>query len=107
MSLIAHIQQTRFLLSIERGRRNSSRSVARSPNRFERTPFRRKQSAAVVAAQPAAPAAKPGEPTDRMLAAILPAGGQAWFFKVVGPIPAIDKHEKEINDFFTDRPRCR
>jgi hypothetical protein len=44
--------------------------------------------------------AKPGEPTDRMLAAILPAGGQAWFFKAVGPIAEIDKHEKEINDFF-------
>jgi hypothetical protein len=43
---------------------------------------------------------KPGEPTDRMLAAILPANGQAWFFKAVGPIADIDKHEKEINDFF-------
>lgn len=41
-----------------------------------------------------------GEPTDRMLAAILPAGDQAWFFKAVGPIAAIDKREKEINDFF-------
>jgi hypothetical protein len=30
---------------------------------------------------------KPGEPTDRMLAAILPAGGEAWFFKAVGQIP--------------------
>ncbi|HMC12601.1 MAG TPA: hypothetical protein VKH44_14980, partial [Pirellulaceae bacterium] len=45
---------------------------------------------------------KPGEPTDRMLAAILPAGGQAWFFKAVGPIADIDKHEKEINDFFAN-----
>jgi hypothetical protein len=44
---------------------------------------------------------KPGEPTDRMLAAILPSGEQAWFFKAVGPIAEIDKHEKEINDFFT------
>jgi hypothetical protein len=44
---------------------------------------------------------KPGEPTDRMLAAILPAGGQAWFFKAVGPIADIDKHEKEIKDFFS------
>jgi hypothetical protein len=43
----------------------------------------------------------PGEPTDRMLAAILPADGQAWFFKVVGPIAEIDKREKEINDFFS------
>src|SRR5215208_2660662 len=48
-----------------------------------------------------ADAAKPGEPTDRMLAAILPAGGQAWFFKAVGPIVEIDKHEKEINNFFS------
>lgn len=44
---------------------------------------------------------KPGEPTDRMLAAILPANGQAWFFKVVGPIAEIDKHEKEIKEFFS------
>lgn len=48
----------------------------------------------------AAPPANLGEPTDRMLAAILPAGNQAWFFKVVGPIPAIEKREKELNDFF-------
>lgn len=47
------------------------------------------------------PEAKPGEPTDRMLAAILPAGGQAWFFKAVGPIADIGKHEKEIKEFFT------
>ena len=51
-------------------------------------------------AKTAAPAATPGEPTDRMLAAILPAGGQAYFFKVVGPIAAVDTHEKELNDFF-------
>jgi hypothetical protein len=44
---------------------------------------------------------KSGEPTDRMLAAILPSGDQAWFFKTVGPIPEIDKHEKEIKGFFT------
>jgi hypothetical protein len=44
--------------------------------------------------------AKPGEPTDRMLAAILPANGQAWFFKIVGPIAQVAKHEKEINEFF-------
>src|SRR4051812_36694406 len=41
-----------------------------------------------------------GEPTDRMLAAVLPAGDQAWFFKAVGPIPEIDMNEKEINNFF-------
>lgn len=47
------------------------------------------------------PVAKPGELTDRMLAAILPNGSQAWFFKTVGPVAEIDKHEKEITDFFT------
>jgi hypothetical protein len=59
----------------------------------------KEQKAERVAAD--APAAKPGEPTDRMLAAILPTNGQAWFFKAVGPIPEIDKHEKEIKDFFS------
>ncbi len=51
-------------------------------------------------AKEAAPAAAPGEPTDRMLTAILPAGGQAYFFKVVGPVAEMDKREKEFNDFF-------
>ena len=51
-------------------------------------------------AKEAAPAAAPGEPTDRMLTAILQAGGQAYFFKVVGPIAEMDKREKEFNDFF-------
>lgn len=40
------------------------------------------------------------EPTDRMITAIVPVGGQAYFFKVVGPIAAIDKHQQELNDFF-------
>lgn len=57
-----------------------------------------KESAPV--AKQEAPAATPGEPTDRMLAAILPVGGQAYFFKVMGPIPAVEKHEKAINEFF-------
>ncbi len=48
-----------------------------------------------------ASAANTGEPTDRMLAAILPSGGQAWFFKVVGPIAEVGKHEKAIDDFFS------
>jgi hypothetical protein len=46
-------------------------------------------------------AATATDATDRMLAAILPVDGQAWFFKAVGPIAEIDKHEKEINDFFS------
>ncbi|HEX5470589.1 MAG TPA: hypothetical protein VFW73_01825 [Lacipirellulaceae bacterium] len=44
--------------------------------------------------------ANSAEPTDRMLTAIVPSGGQAWFFKVVGPIAEVAKHEKAINDFF-------
>jgi hypothetical protein len=36
-----------------------------------------------------------------MLAAIVPASQQAWFFKVVGPIAMIDQHEQAITDFFT------
>jgi hypothetical protein len=40
-----------------------------------------------------------------MLAAILPDGQRAWFFKVVGPIATIDPLEKPITDFFaTIRP---
>jgi hypothetical protein len=60
-----------------------------------------------VAAAPASPApvetvpaATPGEPTDRMLTAVVPVDGQAWFFKVVGPVAVIEKHEKQLNDFF-------
>jgi hypothetical protein len=35
-----------------------------------------------------------------MITAVVPVGGQAWFFKIVGPIAAIDKLEKPLNDFF-------
>ncbi len=55
------------------------------------------------AAEPAADVAEPadvGEPTDRMLAAIVPVGNQAWFFKVVGPVAAVDQREEEIDEFF-------
>ena len=38
---------------------------------------------------------------DRMLAAIVPAPGRAWFFKVVGSQPTVDEHADEINKFFT------
>jgi hypothetical protein len=47
------------------------------------------------------PLAAPGQATDRMLSAILPSGGQAWFFKVVGPIAEVDKHADEITKFFS------
>lgn len=58
-----------------------------------------KESKPPVAEVP--PAAKPGEPTDRMLAAIIPADGQAWFFKLVGPIPKIGTLEKPFEEFVT------
>jgi len=54
-------------------------------------------AAPVVKAQPAAPT---GEATDRMLTAIVPIGSQAYFFKVVGPIAAVEKNEKALGDFF-------
>ncbi len=49
---------------------------------------------------PSAAMAASGEPTDRMLAAILPAGQQAWFLKVVGPLQAVDAAAPEVEKFF-------
>lgn len=54
------------------------------------------EPAAAAAAKPA----ETGEPTHRMLAAILPAGGQAWFFKLVGPLAAVEKRAAEVEKFF-------
>jgi hypothetical protein len=45
--------------------------------------------------------AAPGEATDRMLSAILPAGPQAWFFKAVGPIAVVDKNAEQITNFYS------
>jgi len=62
-----------------------------------------------VSAPVAAPAA--GAATDRMLAAIVPHGDRAWFFKVVGPTAAVDQQAQAILDFFAtirvadDRPQ--
>jgi hypothetical protein len=53
--------------------------------------------AATTANNPATPA---GSATDRMLAAILPDGQRAWFFKVVGSAIAVDKHADELAEFF-------
>jgi hypothetical protein len=53
--------------------------------------------------RPAAVAATPadeGEPTDRMLVAIAPAGEQAYFLKVAGPATVIDAQAEEIMTFF-------
>lgn len=62
--------------------------------------------------QPSAPApAKPaGDPTDRMLGAIVPGPQQAWFFKAVGPNAALDAAAGSIKAFLAsvtledDRP---
>jgi hypothetical protein len=40
------------------------------------------------------------EAHDRMLVAILPAGDRATFFKVVGPVAAVEKSKAEIDAFF-------
>lgn len=52
---------------------------------------------------PAPAAAKPiersGEPTDRMLGAILPGPDQAWFFKAVGPRASIDTAVEAVQEF--------
>lgn len=46
-----------------------------------------------------AAAAPSSTPTDRMLAAVLPEGDRAWFFKVTGPIAEIDAHANKIAEF--------
>jgi hypothetical protein len=48
--------------------------------------------------------AESGEPTDRMLTAIVPDGTQAWFYKVVGPIPVVTSREEEILKFVASVP---
>lgn len=47
----------------------------------------------------AKPIERSGEPTDRMLGAILPGPDQAWFFKAVGPRAAIDSVAGAIKEF--------
>jgi hypothetical protein len=56
-------------------------------------------------ARTAAPSAAPvsvsnAAATDRMLAAILPEGDRAWFFKVTGPTAEVDSRADEIGKFF-------
>ncbi len=45
-----------------------------------------------------------GEPTDRMVAAVVPDGGQAWVYKVTGPIAAVDAHADEVIKFVASVP---
>jgi len=58
------------------------------------------KEAQTPAAEPPKVAESATEPTHRMLGAILPAGDRAWFFKVVGPIAAVDKQAEAITAFF-------
>ncbi|MCA9247374.1 MAG: hypothetical protein KDA42_09675 [Planctomycetales bacterium] len=46
-----------------------------------------------------AASAASGEPTDRMLAAIVPHGEQAWFFKITGSIDSIAAIAESFHDF--------
>ena len=48
----------------------------------------------VAAASPSA------EPTDRMLAAVLPDGNKAWFFKIVTPLTEINERADKVTEFF-------
>jgi hypothetical protein len=68
-------------------------NVAKQPAEPSTTP---------VADSTVAPAEAPGEPTDRMLAAIVPVGDRAYFFKVVGPIAVVDERKDEITAFFSN-----
>lgn len=52
-----------------------------------------------ASAPPTAPAAPAGDPTDRMIGSILPGEGQAWFFKVVGPLERVDASADTIKTF--------
>lgn len=40
------------------------------------------------------------EPTDRMLAAIVPVGDKAWFFKAAGPLGPMNSIAPQIDNFF-------
>lgn len=51
-------------------------------------------------ASPPAATVASSEPTDRMLAAILPAGDKAWFLKVAGPMADVDAAASKATDFF-------
>lgn len=51
-------------------------------------------------AAPAQAGSQAAEPTDRMLAAVLPDGERAWFFKVTGPIAQVEPIAAEVEKFF-------
>jgi hypothetical protein len=97
MAAVAHIRRTlslvlliAFTAAVQTGCREPEQIRSYSVPKEAKPP---------VAETP--PPVKPGEATDRMLAGIIPADGQAWFFKLVGPIPTIDKLEKPFDEFVT------
>jgi len=42
---------------------------------------------------------KDSKPPERLLGAIVPHNDRTWFVKLLGPQPAVDKHEKEFTQF--------
>ena len=42
---------------------------------------------------------KDSKPPQRLLGAIVPHSDRTWFFKLLGPQTAVDKHEKEFTQF--------
>jgi hypothetical protein len=59
-----------------------------------------KSEEAQVPAPVAAASPESAEATDRMLGAIVPAGDQTWYFKVVGPMASVDVNAARIEEFF-------
>jgi len=53
---------------------------------------------------PPPPAAEPGEPV-RVLGAIIPTGGESWFFKLMAPPTAVAEHEKAFSQFIQSLKR--
>ena len=60
-----------------------------------------KETAQEVVSAAAAPSAAvaAATATDRMLAAVLPDGDRAWFFKVTGPLAEINSYADQIGEF--------
>ena len=78
----------------------STRTIKAPPESQAAAPLEPAASSAGSSTKPAAaPAAERGEPTHRMLAAILKAGDKAWFLKAVGSIDAIAAAKPPIDEF--------
>ncbi len=60
-----------------------------------------KETVPKEAVQKVVPAPAASEATDRMLAAVLPEGERAWFFKVNGPLAEIDSRADQIGEFLS------